>query len=140
MGASGSMNYSVPSGSFYVTGEMLQYEKKTINTGLATTRDFLKPQTDDPGEMLQYKKKTINTGLATPKNDQPFQAASVTITNTITQALTVKYFQRVFDAGLSVYCYYTKTSIDATPASGETSPNYTGAISDHSVVKILEIY
>ena len=54
--------------------------------------------------------------------------------------LTVKYFQRVFDAGLSVYCYYTKTSIDATPSAGETTPNYTGAISDHSVVKILEIY
>ena len=111
MGASGSMNYSVPSGSFYVTGEM-----------------------------LEYKKKTTNTGLATRRNDQPFQAASVTTTITITETLTVKYYQRVYDAGLSVYCYYTKTSIDATPSSGETSPNYTGAISDHSVVKILEIY
>jgi len=132
------MNYSVPTGSFYVTGEMLQYDKKTINTGLATPRNDLKPQTDDPGEMLQYEKKSINTGLATPKNDQPFQAASVT--TTITESLTIKYYQRVYDAGLSVYCYYTKTSIDATPSSGETSPNYTGAISDHSVVKILEIY
>ena len=62
------------------------------------------------------------------------------ITTTITESLTVKYFQRVFDAGLSVYCYYTKTSIDPTPLSTETSPEYTGAISDHSVVKILEIY
>jgi len=63
-----------------------------------------------------------------------------TITITTPGTLTVKYFQRVFDAGLSVYCYYTKTSIDATPAAGETTPNYTGAISDHSIVKILEIY
>ena len=61
-------------------------------------------------------------------------------TTTTTEELTVKYYQRVFDAGLSVYCYYTKTSIDATPLSTETSPEYTGAISDHSVVKILEIY
>ena len=50
MGASGSMNYSLPSGSFYA-----------------------------PGEMLEYKKKTINTGLATRRDDQPFQAASTTI-------------------------------------------------------------
>ena len=61
-------------------------------------------------------------------------------TTTVTETLTVKYYQRVFDAGLSVYCYYTKTSIDPTPLSTETSPEYTGAISDHSVVKILEIY
>ena len=62
-------------------------------------------------------------------------------TTTITPgSLTVKYFQRIFDAGLSVYCYYTKTSIDATPSSGETTPPYEGEISDHSVVKILEIY
>jgi len=63
-----------------------------------------------------------------------------TTTNTIIQELTVKYFQRVYDAGRGVYCYYTKTSIDATPSAGETTPNYTGAISDHSVIKILEIY
>ena len=69
-----------------------------------------------------------------------FVPLGTTTTTTVTESLTVKYYQRVFDAGLSVYCYYTKTSIDATPSSGETSPNYTGAISDHSVVKILEIY
>jgi hypothetical protein len=138
MGASGSMNYSVPSGSFYVTGDMLQYEKKTINTGFGAPRNSIQPQTADLGDMLQYEKKTINTGFATRRNDQPFQAASTTIITPGT--LTVKYFQRVFDAGLSVYCYYTKTSIDATPLSTETSPEYTGAISDHSVVKILDIY
>jgi hypothetical protein len=61
-------------------------------------------------------------------------------TTTTTVPLTVQYFQRVFDSGLSVYCYYTKTSIDPTPSAGETTPNYIGSISDHSVVKILEIY
>ena len=61
-------------------------------------------------------------------------------TTTTTVPLTVQYFQRVFDSGLSAYCYYTKTSIDPTPAPGETTPNYIGSISDHSVVKILEIY
>jgi hypothetical protein len=61
-------------------------------------------------------------------------------TTTIPGQLTVKYFQRVYDAGTSGYCYYTKTEIDPTPSAGETTPNYTGAISDHSVVKILEIF
>ena len=59
---------------------------------------------------------------------------------TIPGQLTVKYFQRVYDAGTAGYCYYTKTTIDPTPSSGETTPNYTGAISDHSVVRILEIF
>lgn len=59
---------------------------------------------------------------------------------TIPGQLTVKYFQRVYDDGTAGYCYYTKTTIDPTPSSGETTPNYTGAISDHSVVRILEIY
>jgi len=61
-------------------------------------------------------------------------------TTTITESLTIEYFQRVYDAGTAGYCYYTKTTIDPTPSSGETTPNYTGAISDHSIVKILEIY
>jgi hypothetical protein len=61
-------------------------------------------------------------------------------TTTITESLTIKYFQRVYDDGTEDYCYYTKTEIDPTPTSGETTPNYTGTISDHSVVKILEIY
>ena len=30
-----------------------------------------------------------------------------------------------------------KTTIDATPSSGETTPNYTGTISDHAVVKVI---
>ena len=59
---------------------------------------------------------------------------------TVTQTLTVKYYQRVYDAGTAGWCYYTGTTIDATPDSGDTTPNYTGAISAHSVVKILEIY
>jgi hypothetical protein len=61
-------------------------------------------------------------------------------TTTIPGSLTVEYFQRVYDAGTAGWCYYTKTSIDATPSAGETTPNYTGAISNHSVVQILEIY
>jgi hypothetical protein len=109
MGASGSINYSVSSGSYY---QAVSANPNMVKRG---------------GNW--YKKDTLN-----------YEKPTITTTNTVTESLTVKYYQRVFDAGLSVYCYYTKTSIDATPSSGETSPNYTGAISDHSVVKILEIY
>lgn len=51
----------------------------------------------------------------------------------------VYYYQRVYDAGTAGWCYYTKRFIDPTPASSETTPNYTGAISNHSVVEILDI-
>lgn len=63
-----------------------------------------------------------------------------TVTNTVIEELTIKYFQRVYDDGTEGYCYYTKTEIDPTPSAGETTPNYTGTISDHSIVKILEIF
>ena len=56
------------------------------------------------------------------------------------QELTIKYFQRVYDAGTAGYCYYTDTSIDPSPASASTIPPITGIISDHSIIKILEIY
>ena len=106
MGLSGSVNYTVASGS-YSTGDMLVQEKKFPGSGMAKDFNlFEKPST----------------------------------TTTIPGQLTVKYFQRVYDAGTAGYCYYTKTSIDPTPSAGETTPNYTGAISDHSVVKILEIF
>lgn len=48
---------------------------------------------------------------------------------------TTYYLQRVYDSGTAGYCYYTKTVEDPTPLSGETSPNYTGSISAHSVVR-----
>jgi hypothetical protein len=81
------------------------------------------------------------TYLQTPTAQKPiilFEKPATT--TTIPGQLTVKYFQRVYDAGTEGYCYYTKTEIDPTPSAGETTPNYTGAISDHSVVRILEIF
>ena len=104
MGLSGSVNYTVTSGS-YSPGDMLVQEKRFPGSGVAKDFNlFEKPSTTIPGQ------------------------------------LTVKYFQRAYDDGTAGYCYYTKTSIDPTPSAGETTPNYTGTISDHSVVKILEIF
>ena len=77
-------------------------------------------------------------GIRRLKPTNLFEKPATTIT--LPGQLTVKYFQRVYDAGTEGYCYYTKTEIDPTPSAGETTPNYTGAISDHSVVKILEIF
>jgi len=74
------------------------------------------------------------------RSNYNFQKPATTTTTTITESLTIKYYQRVYDAGTEGWCYYTGTSIDASPDSGDTTPNYTGAISNHSVVKILEIY
>ena len=106
MGASGSINYSMDSGSYY-SGAVVLSSPVDASRGirrLKPTNLYEKPSTTIPGQ------------------------------------LTVKYFQRVYDDGTAGYCYYTKTAIDPTPSSGETTPNYTGAISDHSVVRILEIF
>jgi hypothetical protein len=46
------------------------------------------------------------------------------------------YVQRLWDAGTVGWVYYTKPFIDATPDATETTPNYTGAISSHSVVSV----
>lgn len=54
-----------------------------------------------------------------------------------TTAGTDTYVQRVFDSGTNGWCYYTKTTIDPTPSSGETTPNYTGSISGHTVLAII---
>ena len=104
MGASGSIDYTQPSGSNYITSTLLG---------------------------------ASNRGTHNVDNGSDFLAQ---ITTTVTQSLTIKYFQRVYDDGTAGYCYYTKTSIDPTPLSGETTPNWSGTISDHSIVKILEIY
>jgi len=109
MGASGSIDYSVVSGSYYA-----------YTTGQTGSTDSITKGTNP------RRRQTV--GYLTGS------------TTTVTEELTIKYFQRIYDAGTEGYCYYTKTSIDPTPSAGETTPNYTGAISDHSVVKILEIY
>tara|TARA_Y100000310_G_scaffold133155_1_gene132075 strand:- start:243 stop:605 length:363 start_codon:yes stop_codon:yes gene_type:complete len=61
-------------------------------------------------------------------------------TTTITESLTIEYFQRVWDIDNSQWCYYTKTSIDTTPGTSETTPTNSGNITSASVIQILEIY
>jgi len=47
---------------------------------------------------------------------------------------TTYYAQRVFSSGLSQWCYFTQTTIDQTPASGDTTPNWTGAITAYELL------
>ena len=113
MGASGSIDYSVVSGSYYA-----------YTTGQTGSTDSIS--------------KGGNPRLS---NTVGYLTGSVeTITETVSGSLTVKYFQRVYASDLAAWCYYTKTSIDPTPLSSETTPEWSGVISNHSVVKILEIY
>lgn len=49
---------------------------------------------------------------------------------TVTKVANVRYYQRVFSSGLSAWCYYsTLNTVDPSPASGATSPTWTGSIS-----------
>jgi len=50
---------------------------------------------------------------------------------------TVNYYQRVWSTGTSVWCYYTKTTIDTSPLSGDTTPNWVGSATSPSVVSIF---
>lgn len=44
-------------------------------------------------------------------------------------------YQRVWSTGLSAWCYYvTYGQPLATPAPTETSPNWTGSISNHEIL------
>ena len=52
-----------------------------------------------------------------------------------TVAANIRYYQRVFDTGTAGWCYYsTVNALDPSPASGSTSPNWTGTISNSQVV------
>lgn len=50
-------------------------------------------------------------------------------------AANIRYYQRVFDSGTAGWCYYsTVNALDPAPASGSTSPPWTGTISSSQVV------
>ena len=50
----------------------------------------------------------------------------------------VNYTQRVFDTALVVWCYYTLTTITATPLTTQTTPNHTGSLlaGAHEILRI----
>lgn len=53
----------------------------------------------------------------------------------ITVAANIRYYQRVFDTGTAGWCYYsTVNALDPAPASGSTSPPWTGTISSSQLV------
>ena len=103
------------------------------SSGRELGNDFssMKPARDGFKRTMTIERKP---GLISNLSAQPLT------TTTTDVPLTVKYFQRVYDSGTEGWCYYVKTSIDATPESSETTPNYEGDISNHSVVRILDIY
>jgi hypothetical protein len=79
--------------------------------------------------LMVYPSAPASSGSVGSFDPWPSAAPPVTPTS---------YLQRVWDSGGSNWCYYTKFLIDPTPAAGETTPPYTGAISAHSVILISE--
>lgn len=51
--------------------------------------------------------------------------------------VTSSYAQRVFSSGLGVWCYYVQASINPTPATTDTTPNWTGSITAFEVLAKL---
>ena len=61
----------------------------------------------------------------------PSQVTNVVYTN-------VRYWQRVYSSGLNAWCYYsTLNTVNQTPLSSETTPNWTGSISNFQVVQAV---
>ena len=108
----------------------------TLSSGRNLSTDYLKFSAQGNGDDRTRTRIQKSPGVISNLSADP----STTIINTVTEELVTKYIQRVYDAGTEGWCYYTKTTIDATPDASETTPNYTGAISLHSVVQILEVY
>lgn len=50
------------------------------------------------------------------------------------ELIPVAYYQRVWDVVNALWCYYTKSVVDANPAPTETSPVHSGTITGHSVL------
>lgn len=59
---------------------------------------------------------------------------AVLVTFAAAPASTTYYDQKVWDTGTGGWCYYTKTTIDPSPLSGEAVPNWTGSISTPAVL------
>jgi len=73
--------------------------------------------------------------LATPTSTE--SAGGVTLFNAFPQVGGVSYVQRVYGSGNAAWCYYTQTSINPTPATGDTTPNWTGSITAHEVLAVI---
>jgi hypothetical protein len=102
--------------------------------GISNDSTFFKSAGDG-----QNRTRIISRKPGVISNLSALSDRTTTITNTITESLTVQYFQRVWDIDNSQWCYYTKTSIDPSPGTSETQPTNSGNISNSSVVKILDI-
>lgn len=65
--------------------------------------------------------------IPSPANAEYFAPSTVTVIN----VANIRYYQRVLDSGgggTGLWCYYnTLNAVNTSPASGATSPNWTGA-------------
>jgi hypothetical protein len=63
--------------------------------------------------------------------ENPASATNFSLFNSVT------YYQRVYSAGLSQWCYFSTVGvINTSPAATATSPNWTGSISNHQIMSI----
>lgn len=101
-------------------------------------RDWGDRGTDQNG--LVYVELGSTGGALVPWSDEA--TAPLPGTNTTRDFFDVSapaptyYIQRVWSSGLSAWCYYTQTAINASPASTDTTPNWTGSISGHEVLGV----
>ena len=72
--------------------------------------------------------------VQSPANADYYGSAQFTV------AANIRYYQRVFDSVTAGWCYdSTVNALDPAPASGSTSPNWIGAISNSQVVAVVAV-
>lgn len=74
-----------------------------------------------------YGAADLYGAIPSPASAEYFAPSAVTVI----AVANIRYYQRVLDNGVGgtgVWCYYdTLNALNASPASGVTSPNWTGA-------------
>ena len=88
-----------------------------------------------------YNAGDLYGAIPSPASAEYFAPSTVTVIN----VANIRYYQRVLDNGVGgtgQWCYYdTLNALNASPASGATSPNWTGATppTDPQVVSTVPV-
>lgn len=81
--------------------------------------------------MTSYYSCNVVPGMVLQPNDE---TADITDFPT---SKKVNYFQRVWDTGNLVWCYFTSSVLNSNPTASSTTPTHSGSITNHNIVAIF---
>jgi hypothetical protein len=88
----------------------------------------------NPAEATYFEASSLYSAVVNPAEATYFCPSVVTITT----ATNIRYYQRVWSTGGTVWCYYnTLNALDAAPLSAATTPNWITSATSPEVVAAL---